>query len=195
VITLIGEEPVLRQRMALGALGFACFSVLWTSIAFLLSAPPYGYDEAIIGLFGLAGAAGALIAPLAGRLGDRGHGQLALGASLLIVLVGWALLALGGSSLIALIAGIVVLDLGVQGAHISNQTAIYGLRPEARSRLTTAYMVAMFLGGIAGSTLSTTVHAAAGWTATCALGSGLAVSAIVIFAATRRLGFGTRPQA
>lgn len=55
VITLIAEEPLLRQRMLLGALGFGCFSVLWTSIAFLLSAPPYGYSEGIIGLFGLAG--------------------------------------------------------------------------------------------------------------------------------------------
>jgi len=188
VITLIAEEPVLRQRMVLGALGFGSFSVLWTSIAFLLSAPHYGYDEAIIGLFGLAGAAGALIAPVAGRLGDRGHGQRALGVSLLTVLAGWGLLAFGGSSLRALIIGIIVLDLGIQAAHISNQTAIYQLRPEARSRLTTAYIVAMFLGGIAGSSLSTTLYASDGWTAICALGAVLATAAILFFAATRRVG-------
>jgi predicted MFS family arabinose efflux permease len=188
VITLIAEEPVLRQRMALGALGFGCFSVLWTSIAFLLGSPPYGYDEAVIGLFGLAGAAGALIAPVAGRLTDRGHGRRALGAFLLVLLASWALLALGRSSLLALIAGIVVLDLGVQGAHISNQAAIYRLRPEARSRLTTAYIVSMFLGGIAGSTLSTTIYTAAGWTATCVLGAVLAAGAILVFIATQRWG-------
>jgi predicted MFS family arabinose efflux permease len=191
VITLIAEEPLLRHRMVLGALGFACFSVLWTSIAFLLSAPPYGYDEGVIGLFGLAGAAGALIAPVAGGLADRGHGRFALGGFLLILLAGWGLLALGRSSLIALIIGIIVLDLGVQGAHISNQTAIYRLRPEARSRLTTAYMISMFLGGISGSTLSTTLYAAAGWTAICALGSALAAGAILIFAMRRNLGFDT----
>jgi len=188
VITLIKDEPVLRQRMVLGALGFACFSVLWTSIAFLLSAPPYGYDEGVIGLFGIAGAAGALIAPVAGGLADRGHGQLALGGFLLVLLASWALLGLGRSSVIALIIGIIVLDLGVQGAHISNQTAIYRLRPEARSRLTTAYIVSMFLGGIAGSTLSTTLYAAAGWSAICVLGAALAAGAILIFAATRRVG-------
>ncbi len=187
VITLIAQEPVLRQRMILGALGFGCFSVLWTSIAFLLSSPPYGYDEAVIGLFGLAGAAGALIAPVAGGLTDRGHGRLALAGFLLVLLASWGLLALGKSSLAALIAGIVVMDLGVQGAHISNQAAIYRLHAQARSRLTTAYIVSMFLGGILGSTLSSTLYAADGWTAICVLGAALAAVAILTLAATRRV--------
>jgi predicted MFS family arabinose efflux permease len=187
VLTLIANEPVLRQRMVLGALGFGCFSVLWTSIAFLLSSPHYGYDEAVIGLFGLAGAAGAMIAPVAGRLTDRGHGRLALAGFLLVLLVSWGLLALGKTSLIALLVGIVVMDLGVQGAHISNQAAIYRLHDQARSRLTTAYIVSMFLGGIVGSTLSTTMYAADGWTAICALGAALAVVALLVLAATRRL--------
>jgi MFS family permease len=178
---------VLRQRMALGALGFGCFSVLWTSMAFLLSAPPYGYDEAVIGLFGLAGAAGALVAPLAGGLADRGRGRFALGAFLVLLLGSWGLLAFGKSSLIALIVGIVVMDLGVQGAQISNQTAIYKLRPEARSRLTTAYIVSIFLGGILGSTLSSTIYGADGWAGVCGLGAVLALAALVIFVSTQRL--------
>jgi predicted MFS family arabinose efflux permease len=186
VLSLIAQEPVLRQRMALGALGFAGFSVLWTSIAFLLSSPHYGYNEAVIGLFGLAGAAGALVAPLAGRLADRGHGRLVLGAFLLTVLASWGLLALGRTSVIALILGIIVLDLGIQGAQISNQARIYRLHALARSRLTTAYMVSVFLGGIVGSTLSTTLYAAGGWGAVCALGGALAATAILVFAATRR---------
>ncbi len=186
VVSLIAEEPVLRQRMALGALGFAGFSALWTSIAFLLSSPPYGYDEAVIGLFGLAGAAGALVAPLAGRLADRGHGRLVLGAFLALVLASWGLLALGSSSVVALILGIVVLDLGIQGAQISNQARIYKLHAHARSRLTTAYMVSVFLGGIVGSTLSSALYAAGGWHAVCVLGAALALTAIVVLAATRR---------
>jgi predicted MFS family arabinose efflux permease len=194
IITLIAHEPVLRQRMALGALGFGCFSVLWTSIAFLLSAAPYGYNEAVIGLFGLAGAAGALVAPLAGTLTDRGHGRRALGGFLLTLLISWGLLALGRSSLIALIAGIILLDLGVQGAQISNQAAIYRLHAQARSRLTTAYMVSIFLGGILGSTLSSTIYAAAGWRAVCWLGVGMSAGAIVIFAVTRRVGSAPRPS-
>jgi predicted MFS family arabinose efflux permease len=188
VLDLVREEPVLRQRMALTACGFGGFSVLWTSAAFLLGGSPYHYSEGVIGLFGLAGAAGALAAPVAGRIADRGHGRLGLTAFLIAVLASWGLLALGGSSVIALIAGIAILDLGVQGAHISNQATIYALRPEARSRLTTAYIVAMFLGGVAGSLLSATVYSSSGWHATCLLGAGIAASGLVIWAATRTVG-------
>ncbi len=188
VFSLIAEEPVLRRRMALGLLAMVGFSVLWTSITFLLAGAPYHYGEGVIGLFGLAGAAGALIAPLAGRLADRGHDRLALVVPLLVTVASWALLALGGSSLPALIAGIVMLDLGIQGAHINNQNAIYRLRPEARSRLTTAYMVSFFLGGVLGSLLSATVYGAAGWNATCLLGAAAALTALAVWAATERRG-------
>jgi predicted MFS family arabinose efflux permease len=188
VLALIGEEPVLRQRMALGVLQMGGFAVLWTSIAFLLGASPYGYGKGAIGLFGLAGVAGALVAPRAGRLADRGHGRAALSGFLLAILASWGLLALGGTSLAALVAGVVLLDLGIQGAQISNQSAIYALRPEARSRLTTAYMVAVFLGGALGSVLSAALYGAAGWGAVCALGAALAATALAIWAATHRVG-------
>ena len=178
VLSLIAEQPVLRQRMALGALAFAGFSVLWTSIAFLLAGAPYHYGAGVIGLFGLAGLGGALIAPLVGRLADRGHDRLALFIPLVATLASWGLLALGGSSLPALIAGIVVLDLGIQGVHINNQNAVYQLQPEARSRLTTAYMVSFFIGGVLGSLLSTTVYGAAGWGTTCLLGALIALTAL-----------------
>jgi predicted MFS family arabinose efflux permease len=91
-------------------LSMAGFSALWTSIAFLLAKPPYGYGEGVIGLFGLAGLAGALVAPLVGRLADRGHDRVSLLVVLVATLASWALLALGSSSLAALIAGIVVFD-------------------------------------------------------------------------------------
>ncbi len=187
VLVLVKQEPVLRQRMALTACGFGGFSVLWTSAAFLLSGAPYHYSEGIIGLFGLAGVAGALIAPVAGRIADRGHGRLGVSLFLLAVLASWGLLALGRSSVIALIAGIALLDLGVQGAHISNQATLYRLAPELRSRLTTAYIVAMFLGGVAGSLLSATVYGAAGWGAACVVGAAIALLAIVVWAATARI--------
>jgi predicted MFS family arabinose efflux permease len=187
IVTLIAHEPLLRQRMALGALQFAVFSVLWTTIAFLLASSPYHYGTAVIGLFGLAGAAGAAVAPLAGRLNDRRGGNLGMAAFLALVLASWGLLALGRTSLLALIAGIVGLDMGLQGAQITNQTTIYRLAAHARSRLTTAYMVAVFLGGVVGSTLSVLIYTSYGWTATCALGAGLAAGAGAVLAATRRV--------
>jgi predicted MFS family arabinose efflux permease len=185
VLTLIRTEPVLRQRMALGAFGFACFSILWTAIAFLLGGH-YGYGEGVIGLFGLAGIAGAAVAPLSGRLADRGHGRMAVTLFLVLLLASWALLDLGGTSIVALVAGIVVLDLGVQGAHINHQATIYALRPEARSRVTTAYMVSMFCGGVAGSVLAATVYGASGWDATCLLGAGMAGAALLVWGLTQR---------
>lgn len=188
VLTLVREEPVLRQRMALGALSFASFSAMWTSIAFLLDGPPYDYGSGLIGLFGLAGVAGALIAPVAGRFTDRGHGAAALTVFLVLTLAGWGLLALGTASLAAVIAGIVVFDLGIQGTQISNQTRIYALRPEARSRLTTAYMVAYFAGGVAGSVASAVAFDLGGWHAVCAVGGVLSVLGLALWGATRRAG-------
>jgi predicted MFS family arabinose efflux permease len=184
VVVLIGEEPVLRRRMILGALGFGGFSTLWTALAFLLAGAPYHYGNAVIGLFGLAGVAGAAAASIAGRLADRGHGGRASTAAILITLASWALLADGKTSVIALVAGIAVLDLGVQGLHISNQSAIYALSPEARSRLTTAYMVSCFLGGAVLSAATSVLYASSGWDGVCVLGAVTALLALVAWVAT-----------
>jgi predicted MFS family arabinose efflux permease len=186
--TLIAAEPVLRQRMALGACCMACFSMLWTAIAFLLGDAPFDYGEGVIGLFGLLGVVGASVAPVAGRLTDRGHARLVTTGFMALLLAGWGLLALGRTTLPPLMVGIVVLDAGVQGTHITNQAAIYALAPELRSRLTTAYMVAYFLGGTAGTLLGTLAYDAGGWEAVCAVGAGIMVVAFALWGLTRRVG-------
>lgn len=190
VLGLVRAEPVLRQRMWLGALSMGGFSILWTAVAFLLAGEHYGYGDGVIGLFGLAGLAGAAMSPVAGRLADAGHGRLAQTLALAALPVSWGLLALGGTSLVALLAGIVVLDFAVQGTQIVNQSTIYALRPEARSRITTAYMVAYFLGGVAGSSAASAVYAAGGWGAACGLGAGVALVGLASW-----LAFARRPDA
>jgi predicted MFS family arabinose efflux permease len=182
VLGLIREEPELRRRMWLGAIGMGVFSVLWTAVAFLLAGEPYGYGEGAIGLFGLAGLAGAAMAPVAGRLSDAGHGRAATSVALVALAGSWLLLDLGGDSVVLLLLGIVVLDFAVQGLQITNQSTIYALRPDARSRITTAYMVAYFLGGVAGSTLSSIVWGAGGWDAVCGLGGGMSVLGLLSWA-------------
>jgi predicted MFS family arabinose efflux permease len=184
--TLIREHPELRRRMASGFLIFAGFSILWTSIAFLLSAPPFNYSDAAIGSFGLAGLVGAVTATFAGRFADAGHGRVAQALFLLAVLAGWGLLVLGTTSVAPLIAGIVVLDLGVQGAHILNQSTIYALAPQARSRITTAYITAYFAGGASGSAASSLAWSAGGWHAVCWLGAGVAAAALLVWALSGR---------
>jgi predicted MFS family arabinose efflux permease len=163
-----------------------CFSALWTSIAFLLSGPPYNYGTTAIGLFGLAGIAGAMIAPVAGRLSDQGKGKLATSAALVILLASWGLLLLGGHSVVLLVAGIVALDLGVQGVHISNQSAIYALRPDARSRITTAYMLAYFAGAAAMSAAASALYGSDGWTGVCVLGAAVAAAGLLAWVVTER---------
>jgi len=186
VLDLVREEPVLRQRMGLGAAALGCFSILWTPIAFLLSGPPYHYGTAIIGLFGVAGLAGAAIAPVAGRLADRGRGRSTTLGAILALLGSWALLAPAAHSLAALIAGIVLLDLGSQALHISNQSAIYALRPRARSRLNTAYMVAYFVGGAVMSAAASLIYSVAGWGGVCVLGAATAAAALCLWLVTSR---------
>jgi MFS family permease len=172
--------------MAMGAAVMGCFSALWTSIAFLLSAPPYNYGNTAIGLFGLAGIAGAMIAPVAGRLSDQGKGKLATSGALVILLASWGLLVLGGHSVVLLVAGIVALDLGVQGVHISNQSAIYALRPDARSRITTAYMLAYFAGAAAMSAAASALYGSDGWTGVCVLGAAVAAAGLLAWVVTER---------
>jgi predicted MFS family arabinose efflux permease len=179
---LVRDEPLLRRRMVYGAAGMASFSVLWTAIAFLLSGDPYNYGEGTIGLFGLAGLVGAGAAQGAGRLADRGHAHAATGAFLVSILVAWGLIALGSSSLAALIAGVVLLDLGIQGQHILNQSTIYTLRADARSRVTTAYMANNFFWGALGSAGASLAWSAGGWGAVSALGAAVAVLALAAFA-------------
>ena len=191
VLTIFASEPVLRWRSMFGLLSFAAFSVLWTSLAFLLSAPPYNYGSGTIGLFGLAGVAGAAMASAAGRLADRGHQGLLTVATALAILTAFLVLWADASSLALLLIGIVVLDLGCQGIHITNQSQIYRLAPTARSRVNAGYMTSYFIGGTIGSIGSAMCFQSFGWSGVCALGTGfgaLLVSAALLerrFAAHR----------
>ena len=169
--TILKEEPVLRLRSLYGAAAFAGFSVLWTPLAFLLSQPPYQYNPGTIGMFGLAGVAGALAASAAGRIADLGGERWATGGTAALLTLSWIPMKFGDRSLTLLIAGIVLLDLAAQGLHITNQSEIYRLRPDARSRITSAYMAGFFAGGVLGSALSSFTYAHAGWTGVCVLGT------------------------
>lgn len=169
---LLVDEPMLRRRAWHGAWVFAAFSVLWTSLAFLLSGPPYHYSNVVIGLFGLAGVAGVGAANLAGKLADADRTPVTTVVCAVLLTGSFALLAAGRTSLGMLLAGIVVLDIGTQGMQITNQAVIYALRPEARSRINSAYMFCYFVGGAVGSVAAGSVLAAAGWYGVCWLGAG-----------------------
>ncbi|UAN16335.1 MFS transporter [Enterobacter asburiae] len=181
VFSLFTQNKLLRTRALLGCFTFANFSILWTSMAFLLAAPPFNYSEGVIGLFGLAGAAGALGARPAGGLADKGKSHLTTSAGLVLLLLSWAAIWYGHISVLALIVGILVLDLTVQGVHITNQTVIYRVKPEARNRLTAGYMTSYFIGGAAGSLISASAWQHAGWSGVCAIGAIVATLNLVVW--------------
>jgi len=180
LVELIRSEPVLRRRALFGALGMGCFSTLWTSLAFLLAGAPYHYSVDRIGLFGLVGAAGALMANLAGRLADRGQTPRLTVFAAACLASSFLLIYLGSRSLVALVVGIVVLDVGAQGMQITNQSVIYGLRSDAGARLNSVYMVSYFVGGTAASALSGVLYAQAGWVGVSALGASLGTAALAL---------------
>ena len=135
MLLLFREEPLLRRRIVYGTFGFAAFSVFWTALAFLLARPPFGYSDSVIGLFGLVGSAGALSASFAGHIHDRGGTRLGTGVLLAMAVLAFVIMGVYNKHLIAIIAGVVLLDIGQQGNHILNQSVIYTLNREARSRM------------------------------------------------------------
>jgi predicted MFS family arabinose efflux permease len=178
---LLLTERTLAFRSLLGALGFAAFSVFWTTMAFLLSGAPYHYSDLVIGLFGLVGAGGALCANFAGRWADRGLTKLTTVVFAVLTAGSFALLWFGRDNLILLIVGIIVLDIGVQGVQVTNQSVIYKLA-EARSRVNAGYMVTYFVGGALGSALGGALYDSHGWAGVCVLGAAIG-AAILVFAA------------
>ncbi|HET6495866.1 MAG TPA: MFS transporter [Thermoleophilia bacterium] len=176
VLAIARTEPELRRCAVHGVCSFAAFSALWTTLAFLLAGPRYSFGEGVIGLFGLVGAAGALTASIVGRFADRGWTYRLTGVTSLLLVAGYALLWLGGTSLAALLAGILVLDIGCQGLHITNQTDIYRLRPEARNRINAFYMTSCFAGAALGSASAALVYGTWGWSGVCVLGAGFGLS-------------------
>lgn len=178
---LYRQEPVLKIRSLLAITSFALFSLLWTPLAFLLTDAPYHYSDFIIGLFGLAGAAGALGSPIVGKLSDKGKGKTATTIGLALLLASWLPLSLAQYSIIALILGVILLDFAVQVTHVSNMSAIYQIRPEARSRINTGYMVSYFAGGMLGSVGSTYLFSHYGWIAIVIAGTILGILGLIIW--------------
>ncbi|MBY0598519.1 MFS transporter [Bacillus bingmayongensis] len=187
VLSLFVQERILRIRGILALLIFTSFSILWTSLVLPLSATPYSLSHSVIGAFGIAGVAGALAAARAGRLADRGLGQRTTGIALSLLLASWFLIRFIEYSLLTLVIGVILLDLAVQAVHVTNQSMIFTVRPEARSRLTAAYMIFYSIGSATGSIVSTNIYAKYGWNGVCLLGASVSAFALLFWAITFRL--------
>ncbi|GGU97944.1 MFS transporter [Streptomyces albospinus] len=189
-VILFARHPLLRVRGMLALLVFAAFSTLWSSVVQPLSSPPWSLTHTAIGAFGLAGAAGAAAAGAAGRWNERGLAQRTTGTALVLLAVSWLPLAYTRQSLWALAIGAVLLDFAVQAVHVTNQSLIYAVHPDAGSRTIGGYMVFYSAGSALGAIGSSTAYAAAGWTGVTALGTAFSCSALLLWVTSRRLGHG-----
>ncbi|MBE4722748.1 MFS transporter [Acinetobacter baumannii] len=187
MLKLLRQEKVLQVRGVLALLMFAAFNILWSALVLPLSAPPYNFSHTVIGSFGLFGVIGALAATRAGQWADRGYAQRTSLAALLILLLAWWPLSLMTYSLWALVIGIVLLDLGGQALHVTNQSMIFRTRPEAHSRLVGLYMLFYAIGSGLGAISTTATYTYAGWLGVCSLGACVSLLALLFWWRTMKL--------
>jgi predicted MFS family arabinose efflux permease len=176
---LVKHEPKLRLAALRGALCFACFSAFWTTIVFLLR-QNFNLGSDVAGEFGLVGAFGAIAAGLMGRLSDKMDAYKLSGYTLLLILISFIIFIFSAHSIAGLIIGVIIMDMGVQATHISNQSIIFALKPEARNRINTVYMVTYFIGGSVGTFFATQLWKSYQWNGVCITGITISIITLVI---------------
>ena len=182
MMTLVKETPILRRRALYQAMVFGTFNMLWTAAPLML-ADRFGLDQKGIAIFALAGAGGALAAPLAGRLADRGLSQLCTGLAIAALVVCFLLSCWGvpAGALIVVAVLVVLIDAAVQFNQIISQRLLFVLPGESRGRINALYMTTSFFGGAIGSTLATTTYHAGGWIATAGTAAGVSLVCFLYF--------------
>jgi predicted MFS family arabinose efflux permease len=181
LVHLLRHYPTLRRRALYQGLMFASFSLFWTSAPLELSRH-LGLSQQDIALFALAGAIGAVAAPIAGRLADAGHTWRASVVALILAPLAFAPnLLSAGLDWIGLVVTAIVLDFAVQMSMVLGQRSIYALEPQSRARLNALYMTSIFVGGAIGSALASPIYERFGWSGTALLAAGLPLLALLAF--------------
>ncbi|SDL48244.1 Predicted arabinose efflux permease, MFS family [Catalinimonas alkaloidigena] len=182
----VKTQPALRLAALRGGLAFGSFSAFWTTLAFLMEGPPFFQGSDTVGVFGLIGAAGALSASVVGKLTDSLDKRKLIGLSFLVITVSWGLLYGLSATYWGLVLGVLLLDVGVQSAHITNQSIVFSLVPSAQNRLNTVYMVTYFLGGALGTWLASLGWQHAGWAGVSGVGLMFALGGGALYAFEKR---------
>ncbi|MGG2064999.1 MFS transporter [Bacillus sp. S14(2024)] len=183
---LLRTTPILRRRAIYHACVFGTFSLFWTTVPLLLSSPTFHFSQKDIALYALVGVAGAVAAPVGGRLADRGWTRLATGIALAVVIISLLLpLMIRSSSpvgIAVLVFAAILLDMGVSANLVLSQRLIFSLEPEIRSRLNGLFMAIFFLGGAVGSSIGGWAYASGGWGAALWMGIAFPIIALLYFA-------------
>ncbi len=177
----VRTQPVLREASLINFIAFATLSAFWTTMVLFLANPPYNLQSLQIGMFGIAGAAGALAAPLVGRFSGVGNPRRNILIGLLLQLLSLAAFYFTKSHLIVFILGIILIDIGQQAIHVTNQTRIYTIMPEARNRLNTVFMSVSFVGAASGSALGLWLWDNGGWPVFCSGITSIIILNLIIY--------------
>ncbi|MFJ3890844.1 MFS transporter [Streptomyces rubrogriseus] len=183
---LARTHPALLRRGIYQAAMFAAFSAFWTTVSFVLTGPHFRYSQVGVGIFALVGAAGAAVAPLAGRWADRGLVRPLTGAAFLVTALAFVVAGLGAHHIVLIALAAIAIDMAVQTSLILGQHTVYQLDPAARARLNSVFIATFFIGGAAGSQLGSVVYHAGGWTGLTVLGASLPLAALLYWAFERR---------
>ncbi len=181
---LLLHTSVLRRRGAYQAALFGVFSLFWTAVPLLLEGPRFHFSQVGIGLFALAGAAGAIVSPYAGRAADAGKTRLVTLLSLTGAVLG-CLAALAGGLLVSwpiLMVAALLLDMAAAANLVVGQRAIFALGADIRGRLNGLYLALFFIGGGIGSLVAGFALAAGGWAAVTFVGLVFPIMALAYFA-------------
>lgn len=181
ILHLVRTQPALRRASLCQGLLFASFNAFWTTLALLVEAPPFDLTAAGAGLFGVIGVVGAFIAPVSGRYTDRRGARPVVVAGALFVVAAFVVLWAGGAvSLVAVGLGVLLIDIGLNGALIANQTRVYALVPGARGRVNTVLFTVMFVFGAFGAFAGSQAFLMAGWPGVCAVGLVLSGAGLLV---------------
>ncbi|GGI22055.1 MFS transporter [Pedobacter mendelii] len=181
MFSYIKTQPALRETSIINFLAFAIISAFWTTMVLFLANPPFSFQTLQIGLFGIAGAAGALAAPLVGKLSDGNNPRKNLLIGFILQIISIGLFYFTGNHLYLFVIGIILIDIGQQAIHVTNQTRIYTLIPEARNRLNTIFMSVSFIGASCGSALGLFLWDKGGWNLFCYGMTGIIVLNSLIY--------------
>lgn len=177
--TLFRRYAALRLHALRAALAFGSFMCFWASLAFKMAEAPFHAGSDVVGLLGLCGIAGAVTASRVGVYIPRFSVRRLSAAGSLLQLVAWGLFGAGAGSYAAIIAGIVLIDIGMQAIQLCNQTPLFGLEPQASNRINTLFMSIYFIGGAFGTLLSGLTWSRWGWPGVVAAGAVLALASLL----------------
>lgn len=172
--------PCLQLAAIRGALGFGSFSVFWTALVFHIEQPPFNAGSQLAGTLSVFGIAGALSASLVGKIADKVNKVYLIAIALFVMVISWLLFGLAGYTYAGLILGIIFIDMGSQSMHVTNQTIIYSIHPEASNRLNSVYMTSYFIGGAAGNYLGGWSWDRYGWNGVVNFGMGMVILCLAI---------------